>query len=269
MNPDHAERAREVGATTVDAIRRRLARKAAALIRRDKEAADMALELGLIDRAWLDAPEKAPIATAAPTEILERFWERAVEQRPSRISSLGLSAAQLLAGRLSPPTGRHEVLAVVFTDLEGFTSFTSEHGDEAALTLLQDHHRRAGPIVRRSGGRIVKRLGDGLLCTFVSPSGGLLAAVELLGTAPDPLKLRAGVHVGEAIVSPDDVIGHVVNVAARVAETAPGGRAVATQDAIDAAGPTPGVAVAGKPRSRRLKGITERVAVVEIRPVSA
>jgi adenylate cyclase len=123
--------------------------------------------------------------------------------------------------------------------------------------------------VRRSGGRIVKRLGDGLLCTFVNPSGGLLAAVELLGTAPEPLKLRAGVHVGEAIVSSDDVIGHVVNVAARVAESAAGGRAIATQDAIEAAGPTPGVVIVGKPRSRKLKGITERVVVVEIGPGGA
>ena len=269
MSPDPAEHAREVGATTVDAIRRRLARKAAALIRRDQEAADVALELGLIDRAWLAAPDRAPIATAAPSEILERFWERAVEQRPSRISSLGLSAAQLISGRLTPPTGRHETLAVLFTDLEGFTSFTALHGDEAALELLQEHHRRAGPIVRRSGGKIVKRLGDGLLCTFVNPSGGLLAAVELLGTAPEPLKLRAGVHVGEAIVSPDDVIGHVVNVAARVAETAPGGQAVATQEAVDAAGPTPGVEVVGKPRARRLKGVTDRVLIVQIRPDSA
>ncbi|HET7523799.1 MAG TPA: adenylate/guanylate cyclase domain-containing protein [Acidimicrobiales bacterium] len=269
MTPDPAGHAREVGASTVDAVRRRLARKAASLIRRDQEAADVALELGLIDRAWLAAPDKAPIATAAPTEILERFWERAVEQRPSRISSLGLSAAQLIAGRLTPPSGRQEALAVLFTDLEGFTSFTALHGDEAALQLLQEHHRRAGPIIRRSGGRIVKRLGDGLLCTFANPSGGLLAAVELLNTAPDPLKLRAGVHVGEAIVSSDDVIGHVVNVAARVAETAAGGRAVATQDAIDAAGPTPGVQTVGKPRARRLKGISERVMVVEIRPESA
>ncbi|HVA73779.1 MAG TPA: adenylate/guanylate cyclase domain-containing protein [Acidimicrobiales bacterium] len=269
MSSDHAERARDVGVTTVDALRRRLARKAAALIRRDKEAADVALELGLIDRTWLEAPDSSPISTAAPTEILERFWERAVEQRPSRISSLGLSAAQLIAGRLAPSSGRHEQLAVVFTDLEGFTAFTAEYGDEAALKLLHEHHRRAGPIVRRSGGRVVKRLGDGLLCTFVNPGGGLLAAVELLGTAPEPLKLRAGVHVGDAIVSHDDIIGHVVNVAARVAETASGGHAVATQAAIEAAGSTRGVVPVGRPKRRRLKGISQPIALSEIRAVAA
>src|SRR5579863_5481791 len=98
----------------LDSLRRRLARKAATLIRRDQEAADMALELGLIDRAWLESPDRAPVATAGPYEVLERFWERAVEQRPSRISTLGLGAAQLLAGRMAPASGRQEALAVVF-----------------------------------------------------------------------------------------------------------------------------------------------------------
>jgi adenylate cyclase len=73
------------------------------------------------------------------------------------------------------------------------------------------------------------------------------------------------VHVGEAIVSADDVIGHVVNVAARVAETAKGGQAVATMELIEAAGPTNGVIV-GKPRPRRLKGIGERVMVAGVKP---
>jgi adenylate cyclase len=264
VNPDRTESAREVGAAAVEAIRRRLARKAASLIRRDPEAADVALELGLVDRNWLENPGKGPISTSGPYEVLERFWERAVEQRPSRISTLGLGAAQLLAGRLAPPSSRSESLAVVFTDLEGFTSYTAEFGDEAALALLKEHHRVAGPIIRREGGRIVKRIGDGLLCTFTTPQGGLRAAVGLIGTAPAPLRLRAGVHVGDAIVSTDDVIGHAVNVAARVAETASGGSVLATQEAVEAAGPTQGVQVKGKPRARRFKGIAERVVIVEL-----
>jgi adenylate cyclase len=266
MSSDGTESPRDVGAAAVEALRRRLARKAASLIRRDPEAADVALELGLVDRSWLENPGKVPMSTSGPYEVLERFWERAVEQRPSRISTLGLSAAQLLAGRMAPSSGRHESLAVVFTDLEGFTSYTAEFGDAAALALLTEHHKVAGPIIRREGGRIVKRIGDGLLCTFTNPQGGVRAAVELIGTAPPPLRMRAGVHVGDAIVSPDDVIGHVVNVAARVAETARGGSVVATREAVEAAGPTPGVQVSGKPRARRFKGIADRVETVELVP---
>jgi adenylate cyclase len=267
VNPEQSERARAAGATAVDALRRLLARKAAELIRHDAEAADVALEMGLIDRRWLDNPAGTPVSTAGPSEVVERFLERAVEQRPSRLSALGLGATQLLASRLtSSPTGRPEPMTVVFTDLEGFTTYTAQNGDEAALALLQVHHREAGPVVRREGGRIVKRLGDGLLCTFPGPQGGLRAALELVATAPYPLRLRAGVHMGEAIVSSDDVIGHAVNVAARVAELASGGQVVATRDVIDAAGPLPGIVV-GRPRARRLKGIVDKVSVAEIKPV--
>jgi adenylate cyclase len=255
--------ARHAGEAAVGAVRRVLARKAAAMILQDREAADVAMEIGLVDRRWLENPGRAPITTAAPSEMIERFWERAVEIRPSRLSTLGLGAAQLLTSRRLPRTGRPASMTVVFTDLEGFTAFTARHGDEAALALLRDHHREAGPIVRREGGRTVKHIGDGLLCTFPDPQGGLRAAVGLLGAAPEPLRLRAGVHVGEAIASADDVIGHVVNVAARVAETAAGGQAVATLEAVEAAGTTAGVVV-GKARSRRLKGVAERITLVEI-----
>lgn len=254
--------ARQAGEAAVTAVRRLVARKAAQLIRRDPEAASVALEMGLVDRRWLEEGS-GPISTTGPSEIVERFLERVVESRPSRLSSLGLGAAQLLSSRLAPPNGRPERMAVLFTDLEGFTSFTDRQGDEAALALLKDHHKEAGPVVRREGGRIVKHIGDGLLCTFPDAGGALRAAIGLLDAGPLPLRLRAGVHVGEAIASPDDVIGHVVNVAARVAELATGGQALATQEAIDAAGPTSGVR-AGKPRSRRLKGVSEKIQVAQI-----
>lgn len=254
---------RGAGEAAVGAIRRLLARKAAELILQDPDAAEVAMEMGLVDRRWLENPEQTPLSAAGPSEVIERFLERAVETRPSRLSSLGLGAAQLLAGRLAPPSGKPEWMTVVFTDLEGFTAFTDRKGDEAALALLRDHHREAGPIVRREGGRIVKHIGDGLLCVFGDPQGGLRAAVGLLDAAPEPLRLRAGVHVGEAIASTDDVIGHAVNVAARVAGTARGGQALASLESVEAAGPTSGVVV-GKVKSRKLKGISERIALVEI-----
>jgi class 3 adenylate cyclase len=259
---DHGS-ARDAGEAAFGAMRRRLARKAADVILHDPEAAAVALEMGLVDRRWLENPGRGPITTSGPSEVIERFWERAVETRPSRLAILGLGAAQLLSSRLGPPSGRPESVTVVFTDLEGFTAFTARQGDAAALALLRDHHREAGPIIRREGGRIVKHIGDGLLCTFADPQGGLRAAVALLDAAPEPLRLRAGVHTGEVIASTDDVIGNAVNLAARVAETARGGQAVATLEAVEAAGPTSGV-VFGRVRSRKLKGISERVGLVEI-----
>ncbi len=109
---------------------------------------------------------------------------------------------------------------------------------------------------------MVKQLGDGLLCTFNDANGGVRAALELLETSPSPLRFRAGLHVGEAVVSRDDVVGHVVNMAARITEAAKGNQVVVTAETAEAAGHIPGVDFR-KLRSRRLKGISERAQLLE------
>src|SRR5204863_6679944 len=133
-------------------------------------------------------------------------------------TAIGLNSIQMLSwnSETKSAEGAPADLAIVFTDLEGFTDYTARAGDEAASALLNEHHRLAGPIVRSRGGHIVKRLGDGLMVTFPSADAAVLASLELLDSAPEPLRLRAGVHCGEVVVARDDVIGHVVNVSARV-----------------------------------------------------
>ena len=115
-------------------------------------------------------------------------------------------------------------------------------------------------MVRSRGGRVVKRLGDGLVLVFPSPEAAVLASIELLDGAPDPLRMRAGVHVGEAAVTRDDVMGHVVNMAARVTEQAKGGEVLVTSDVRDLVGELPGVRF-GRARRARLKGVRGWVSV--------
>ena len=157
------------------------------------------------------------------------------------MAAMGLSAIQLLSANGEDDdesgTGQTVRLTVAFTDLEGFTRFTERNGDDAASQLVADHHRTVGPIVRSRGGRIVKRIGDGLLLTFPEPEAGVLACLELVDTPPPPLRLRAGLHVGDVVMTRDDVVGHVVNVAARVAESAKGGEVIVTGDVQAVAAP--------------------------------
>jgi adenylate cyclase len=263
VDDERAAYLKATGASALGVLRRKLFTRAADMIRSDPEEAKMALEVGLIDQRWLEDPMNRPISSSTPGDILERYLERAVERRPSVLSSLGLSAVQMLTAHGSADAGEATWVTVVFTDLEGFTAFTDSHGDTSALNLINDHHKAAGPVVRRWRGRIVKHLGDGLLCTFPDSESGVRAAVELLGTAPPPLRLRAGLHVGEAIVSREDVVGHVVNVAARVTETAEGGQVMITAEAARLAGDVPGTRY-GKPRARRLKGVSEKMDLCEV-----
>jgi class 3 adenylate cyclase len=274
--PARGGKAREAGAATFAALRRATARKAAEMIRSDPDDAATALEIGLVDEEWLHAPGERPISSSAPGDILRRFLERTVERHPSKLSSLGLTAVQLLSsgddtGAGGSGKGPAKPLTVVFTDLEGFTAYTDAHGDAAALALIDEHHQRAAPTVRRWKGRIVKHLGDGLLCTFPTPAAGIRAALDLQASAPDPLRLRAGVHMGEAVVTRTDVVGHVVNVAARVCEAAKGGQVLATEEAVEAASAAGGLSDVrlGRMKSRRMKGVKTPVRLCEVRAAPA
>lgn len=149
-------------------------------------------------------------------------------------------------------------LTVAFTDLEGFTTYTEAEGDDAARRLLMHHNRESGPIVRSRGGRVVKWLGDGLMLTFPVPEAAVLACLELAEAAPLPL--RAGIHGGKVLVTGADVIGRVVNLAARVTASAEAGQLVVTDHVRSAVGDLQGVAFGG-PYTRRYKGIDGTVAV--------
>ncbi|MCU1455575.1 MAG: adenylate/guanylate cyclase protein [Acidimicrobiales bacterium] len=252
-----ADNVRNVGAQAMASLRRSLSERLADLIRSDEQWARQAADVGLVDRAWLEDPATNPVRSVPPTEVVQRFLERSSEQRPSVLSSLGLSALQAMsmARSDSAEDGQAAVpVTVMFTDLEGFTRFTAVQGDEAAAALIAEHHRSVGPIIRSRGGRIVKRMGDGLMVAFPAPEAAVLAAVELLTTAPAPLRLRAGVHLGDAVASHDDLFGHVVNVAARITEQAKGGEALASVGVREAVGDLAGVRF-GRARRVRLKGV--------------
>jgi adenylate cyclase len=261
---------REAGRQAVTALRRKMAvRVVDALKERDPELLASLSEIGVVNRGWVEDPDGGPMSTSTPIEVVERLLERSVERRPSLLSTIGLSAIQALAVGADEDAGTAGVparLAVAFTDLEGFTRYTATQGDEAASQLLAEHHRVIGPIVRSRGGRVVKRLGDGLLLTFPEPEAAVLACLELVDAHPAECLLRAGVHLGEIVATRDDVIGHVVNVASRVAEAAKGGEVQCTvevREAVD--GHLAGRVVFGRSRRKSFKGLVEPVHIVAVR----
>src|SRR3954468_7119115 len=89
--------ARQVGAVAVGHLRRSAASMLAESLRRDPDRMARAVELGLVRREWLDHPDAERMTTARPVEVLERWLERTVEQRPSTIAALGLSTIQILS----------------------------------------------------------------------------------------------------------------------------------------------------------------------------
>jgi adenylate cyclase len=109
--------------------------------------------------------------------------------------------------------------------------------------------------VLASGGRIVKRLGDGLMASFLSSQEAVQAAlnahdalqgVEVDGYRP---KMRAGVHWGRPRKLGGDYLGVDVNIAARVGDAAKADQ-VLVSDAVLARLDTAGLEVG---RSKRLR----------------
>lgn len=248
-------------------FRKNLAQRIVSLVDdRDPEFLSALIEVGIINRDFRESGQGPAISHTPTLDVVERLLERSVERRPSLLSRLGLSTIQVLAAtqeQAATEGGVASTLTVVFTDIEGFTRFTETQGDEAASDLLAAHHRTVGPIVRTRGGRVVKRLGDGLLLTFPEAEAATICCLELVEAQPEPLRLRAGVHVGDVVVTRDDVIGHVVNVAARVCESARGGEVLATTDVRSIVSGDIGVGF-GRARRRGFKGVEEAVNVCAV-----
>ncbi|MCH7493892.1 adenylate/guanylate cyclase domain-containing protein [bacterium] len=127
---------------------------------------------------------------------------------------------------------------IVFTDLVGFTEFTAANGDEAALALVDAQEGFIREAVNGHG-RIIKTLGDGLMLFFDDPCRAIQASLKMQemveahhARAGLPLWMRIGVHHGHAMVRHDDLVGHDVNLAARVVDLAGPGEVLATEAAV-------------------------------------
>jgi class 3 adenylate cyclase len=167
-------------------------------------------------------------AGATPVEVVARSVSALSPERESVAQELGLAGLQLwqslseAAGR-----GRGDVeIAILFTDLVGFSSWALEAGDAATLDLLREVGAVEEAAVLAHNGRIVKRLGDGLMATFLDAQEAVetaldvqeaLQAIEVAGFKP---RIRAGVHWGRPRKLGGDFLGVDVNIAARVAEAA-------------------------------------------------
>src|SRR3954471_1436810 len=261
MSPSKDD-AKKAGRQALSGLKGTLAQRIAGVLRRDPELLSEMVELGLVRREWLDNPAAEQMSTARPMEVAERWLQRPGEQRPSLLSKLGFNAIQAMSSSSdgNGEEGMPTRLAVAFTDIEGFTAFTAKHGDDAASQLLAEHYRQVGPVVRSRGGHVVKRLGDGLMLTFPSADAAVLACLEIVDIEPEPLRLRAGVHVGDVVAAGDEIVGHVVNVAARVTESAKGGEVLVTAEVRDAARDVRGVTF-GRARGKSFKGLDEKILV--------
>ncbi len=127
----------------------------------------------------------------------------------------------------SPVTAERRIAVIASADLAGYSRL-SERDEPAAFTRVVDMRAQAREVLASRGGRIFNTAGDGLMIEFASASGALEAAIELLADISD---LRLGLHLGEvALAEGGDLLGHGVNVAARLQQAAPRNGALVSAD---------------------------------------
>ena len=129
----------------------------------------------------------------------------------------------------SLPTG---VMTFCLTDIVGSTALWEEHPDAMASALVR-HDDVIAQAVEAGGGRFLRSMGEGdsTFAVFDSATGALdaaIAATEALTQEEWPsaldLKVRFGLHTGEAERHGTDYVGPAVNLAARLRGQADGGQ---------------------------------------------
>ena len=164
------------------------------------------------------------------------------------------------------------VVVLMFTDLEGFTSYVDKHGDDVAYNLLKQHQNIIENTVQRFDGFLVKTIGDGTLVSFASAKNALKCAAEIQQTLIDidfPLRLRIGLHAGEPSQNEErDLIGHTVNITERVMSQASGNQIYVTDVVKSLAGEVEGFQF-HEQGEHRLKGISAPQRIYEFHVIPA
>ena len=198
------------------------------------------LALGLFGgRARRRRKELAREAHKAARELHRQAHQAKLQRRQDRWQS-AQQARQQRSQRQWPgqpgtetpkPSGpERKWVTVMFTDIANSTGLTEDLGDDEWSRILSAHRDLVRNLFVAHGGDVVGTQGDGCLGRFPTPAEAVLCAVEvqkeIAQTRHDthfPMQIRIGIHAGEAVEDDGDLVGRVVNVAARVtAETKPG-----------------------------------------------
>jgi predicted ATPase/class 3 adenylate cyclase len=130
----------------------------------------------------------------------------------------------------------------LFTDIEGSTRLWQE--DEASMRqAVARHDQLLGDVIADYGGVVFSTMGDGLAAAFQTASAAVSCAVEAQRMLDQeswetvrPLRVRMGLHTGEAELRGGDYFGTVVNRAARLMGAGHGGQVLVSSATAEVVG---------------------------------
>jgi len=139
--------------------------------------------------------------------------------------------------KLALPSG---IVTFLFTDIEGSTLLWDTLPDAMHLSL-EAHNTILNEAITAHGGQVYKVVGDAFQAAFVKPAQAVEAAVaaqhvlnEATWGETGPLRVRMGIHTGEAEAQGDDyVTTHTLNRVARIMSAGHGGQILISQAVVD------------------------------------
>jgi adenylate cyclase len=116
---------------------------------------------------------------------------------------------------------------ILFADVSGSTRLFETKGDVEARRLIASVLDALSVICVQHGGRVIKTIGDEIMCTLPTAMAGVMSACDMqrklsrdINFLRENLAVRIGFHHGNALEENDDVFGDAVNVAARMTSLA-------------------------------------------------
>ncbi len=181
------------------------------------------LKQGLIS-AITRVPAEGPKHETAP-QALESV-------APSTESTLGQAKLEFKFRRESMLNA-----TVFFIDIAGYTEKSTRLKSTELMKLIKTFEDIVESAIGEYQGRVVKKMGDGILAYFKSPVGATAAALTVqrkiseysaMRVEQEKFQTRIGLNTGSIIRKGKDIFGEVVNVAARMQSFAGSGEIILT-----------------------------------------
>jgi class 3 adenylate cyclase/tetratricopeptide (TPR) repeat protein len=134
---------------------------------------------------------------------------------------------------------RVETFTFLFTDIEGSTALLGRVGQGVYARVLADHHAIIRSGLAAHGGREVDTQGDAFFAVFSSPAACVAAAIQMQQAlqahawpAKEHVRVRMGMHTGQASRTVTGLVGLDVHRAARVAAAGHGRQVLVSETAV-------------------------------------
>jgi class 3 adenylate cyclase len=132
-----------------------------------------------------------------------------------------------------PQTETRKLAAVMFVDIEGYTSLFQQN-ESAAIKQVNDHRKDLEETTRKYKGDIIQFYGDGSATVFDSVIDAVRSATELQQKSIlERIPIRIGIHMGDLIFKERDIFGDVVNVTSRIQSAGISGSILISRKVVD------------------------------------